>query len=80
MTDLLERWALAEADWQREYGGDINVAVQTMTWRRFRVLLSGLSADGRLASSLRSASQGPQRLSAEATDAWALSFPKAGEL
>lgn len=50
-----------------------------MSWRRFRILLAGLSGQSRIACSLREKSDGPERLNDEATDAWALAFPKVGE-
>lgn len=34
-----------EADFQREYGLDLGQCVQGMSWRRFKVLLAGLSGD-----------------------------------
>jgi hypothetical protein len=39
---------LIEADFQREYGIDLGASLGELTWRRFCVLLGGLSADSRL--------------------------------
>lgn len=43
--DIIEDWALIEADFQREYGIDLVSEIGGMSWRRFSVLLSGLSRD-----------------------------------
>lgn len=41
--DLLEHWAIVEADMQREYSISLEESISTMSWRRFKVLLKGLS-------------------------------------
>lgn len=41
---LLEGWGFLEADFAREYGLDLMRAAQTMSWRRFLVLVRGLSS------------------------------------
>jgi hypothetical protein len=39
---------LIEADWQREYGLDLNGEIEAgMSWRRFMVLTGGLSGQSR---------------------------------
>lgn len=43
--DIIEGWALIEADFQREYGINLQEELGKMSWRRFRVLLNGLSGD-----------------------------------
>lgn len=41
--DILRWWGLLEADFQREYQIDLNASIGSMPWRRFLVLLAGLS-------------------------------------
>jgi hypothetical protein len=41
--DLIEGWHFVEADFQREYGIDLRVELDAMTWRRFTVLVRSLS-------------------------------------
>lgn len=45
VADLLELWPLIEADFQREYGLDTARCLDRMSWRRFLVLLRGLSTE-----------------------------------
>jgi hypothetical protein len=40
--NLLENWAIIEADFQREYRLDLTQELPGMTWRRFMVLVNGL--------------------------------------
>lgn len=40
---LGDHWGAVEADFQREYGIDLLDGLDVMSWRRFTVLLSGLS-------------------------------------
>lgn len=40
---MIESWASVEADFLREYQIDLAVALEDMTWRRFMILLRGLS-------------------------------------
>jgi len=42
---VLENWAIVEADFQREYQINLICDIKTMNWRRFIVLLTGLSPD-----------------------------------
>ncbi|MBB5081380.1 hypothetical protein [Nonomuraea endophytica] len=54
-ADLLQRWALVEADLHSEYGVDVDQPglLLTRTWRWLRVRILGLlSADTRTARSL----------------------------
>lgn len=41
---LGDHWGAVEADFQREYGIDLLAGLDGMSWRRFLVLLQGLSA------------------------------------
>jgi hypothetical protein len=43
--NILEQWSLIEADFQREYGINLAEEIGSMSWRRFSVLLRGLSQD-----------------------------------
>lgn len=43
-------WGYVEADFQRDYGINLVSELPRMSWRRFRVLLNGLSPYGALAS------------------------------
>lgn len=54
----------------------MNLEVETMSWRRFRVLLSGLSSNSRFAQSLQDyAGERPDRVVAGAAlDAYARSL------
>ncbi|MCE5200847.1 bacteriophage Gp15 family protein [bacterium] len=37
-----------ESDFQREYGIDLETSLRSLTWRRFLVLMGGLSSNSRL--------------------------------
>ncbi len=50
-----------------------------MSWRRFTVLLAGLSWQSRWQQKLSADKPDVPVLSGAAADAWARSFPKAGE-
>lgn len=43
--NILEQWSLIEADFQREYGINLAEDIGAMSWRRFSILLKGLSRD-----------------------------------
>lgn len=43
--DIIEGWAFIEADFQREYGINLGESISIMSWRRFTVLLQGLSRE-----------------------------------
>lgn len=43
--DIIEGWALIEADFQREYGIDLSESLSRISWRRFTILLQGLSRE-----------------------------------
>lgn len=49
---VIEHWRLVEADFTREYGIELATAMESMTWRRFLVLLGGLSSRSRTAHAL----------------------------
>lgn len=42
---MIEDWSLIEADFQREYGIDLVTDLKKMSWRKFLVLMKGLSKD-----------------------------------
>jgi len=48
---MLEHWALIEADFTREYG--IDLAQETLTWRRFINLIGALSAESVFYATIR---------------------------
>lgn len=50
-----------EADFQREYRIDLGAEIGAMTWRRFTVLIGGLSAQSRTALALRGHGKGGAR-------------------
>jgi len=52
--DILEHWGDIEADFQTEYRIDLQSAFSSMTWRRFRILLTRLSGYSRLLGPYRS--------------------------
>lgn len=43
----MENWDAIESDFQREYNIDLITYISTMSWRRFVVLLRGLSGESR---------------------------------
>jgi hypothetical protein len=43
ILDIIENWRLIEADFQREYGINLIEALPRLSWRRFSVLLNGVS-------------------------------------
>ena len=43
--DILKDWAILEADFQREYGINLETDLWDMSWRRFVLLLNNLSGD-----------------------------------
>lgn len=46
--DILKEWALIEADFQREYRIDLCSQLHSLSWRKFLVLLNGLSVNSTL--------------------------------
>lgn len=46
--DIIEKWALIEADFQREYGINLVEELDVLSWRRFLVLLGGLGMNSTL--------------------------------
>lgn len=51
---IAENWGLIEADFQREYQINLISEYETMSWRRFLVLLRGLGPNSVLAISMMS--------------------------
>ena len=51
---IAENWDLIEADFQREYQINLISEYETMSWRRFLVLLRGLGPNSVLAISMMS--------------------------
>lgn len=56
---VLECWSIVEADFWREYRIDITADLGRISWRRFLMLLGGLSGSSRLAARLL-AKDGPR--------------------
>lgn len=52
---MLHHWASIEADFYREYRIDLVVEIKKISWRRFCVLLSGLSPNSLWANIVNSA-------------------------
>ncbi len=63
----------------REYRMNINAAVGRLSWRRFCVLLAGLSPASLWCLHAAADGQRAPELAGEALDAWISRFPKAGE-
>lgn len=51
MSDVIRLWNLVESDFQREY--NIDLATSDMSWRKFQVLLGGLTGDSVFFSVIR---------------------------
>lgn len=51
---MIEDWSFVEADFLREYGLDLSTDLAGMTWRRFLVLLRGLSPNAATVTALHS--------------------------
>lgn len=47
---MLSMWDAVEADFQRDYGIDLTRQLDSMSWRRFKVLVSNLNPYGAVAS------------------------------
>lgn len=45
IDEIIEKWGLIEADFMREYRIDLVKELPAMSWRRFMVLVSGLSVN-----------------------------------
>ncbi|PKM78540.1 MAG: hypothetical protein CVU90_02035 [Firmicutes bacterium HGW-Firmicutes-15] len=58
-----------EADFQREYQIDLELAIDNMSWRKFLILLKGLSADSILVHSLQHEQKKPIEDPAEISQA-----------
>jgi hypothetical protein len=59
---------LVEADFQREYGIDLMASLDSMSWRRFVVLLGGLSLESRTTTHFVNAANAPKVLSGKAAE------------
>lgn len=46
-------WDAVEADFQRDYGIDLARQLDTMSWRRFKVLVANLNPYGAVASRMQ---------------------------
>ncbi|WP_409264024.1 hypothetical protein [Lysinibacillus irui] len=47
-----ENWALIEADFQREYGLNLEESIDQISWRRFLILILGLSPNSALVNKI----------------------------
>jgi len=47
-VDIIEKWGLIEADFQRVYGINLVEELDALSWRRFLVLLGGLGMNSTL--------------------------------
>lgn len=45
VVDIIEDWNILEADYMREYGINLPLFIDTITWRQFLVFLNGLSQE-----------------------------------
>jgi len=68
---------LIEADFQREYQIDLNLSLASLTWRRFVVLLGGLSGESRWQGALQNGKKKPREVSGKAAESYALSLKTA---
>lgn len=50
---MLDVWDAIEADFMRDYRIDLSVQLNTMSWRRFSVLLNNLNPDGAVSARIR---------------------------
>ena len=62
----------------REYRMNINAAIERISWRRFCILLAGLSPASLWCLQAAVDGERPAELAGEALDAWMSRFPKAG--
>lgn len=51
MQDVIRLWNLVESDFQREY--NLDLVTSDMSWRKFQVLLGGLTGDSVFYSVIR---------------------------
>lgn len=65
--DIIENWGLLEADFQREYNINLMASLWSMTWRRFLVLLQGLSSDSALVNKFANDGESGQVISDQKT-------------
>jgi len=56
-VDIIEKWGLIEADFQREYGINLDKELDTLSWRRFLTLLAGLGMNSTLINVISQAKQ-----------------------
>lgn len=50
---MLHIWDAVEADFERDYGINLMEQIDTMSWRRFVVLLNNLNPHGSVAATIR---------------------------
>lgn len=51
---MLHIWSAVEADFERDYGINLMEQIDTMSWRRFLVLLNNLNPHGAVAAVIQS--------------------------
>ena len=56
-VDIIEKWGLIEADFQREYGINLVEELDALSWRRFLTLLSGLGMNSTLINVISKSNQ-----------------------
>lgn len=61
-------WDAVEADFQRDYGIDLARQLDTISWRRFRVLVSNLNPYGAVASRIQAQKDAPADFTDDETD------------
>lgn len=52
---MIDIWDSIEADFQRDYGIDLSIELEKMTWRRFETLLHNISPYGAVSMRLEEA-------------------------
>lgn len=63
--EVISKWAYIEADFQREYGVDLSKEFFSITYRRFKVLIKGLSKNSAFVMHLYNISRRPEEISRE---------------
>ena len=72
---LIENWSFVEADLLREYQVDVTRDLPTMTWRRFLILVRGLSPNSATIAHFR----GRHSIGAKGTSVRTIDTPQAAE-
>ena len=49
---MIDIWDSIEADFQRDYGINLSIELDNMSWRRFNVLMNNLSPFGAVSAAL----------------------------